>query len=277
MQKEYILNRSGVIVTNPNQATNFQCVKKGHNKYYYWVQVIFKNPVLDERGFLADHTDLDNFVIEQVQGGEIPSCELMIDKVAIAVAKWLAGKSMPAVSVYAKFASTHEGSEGFIEGTIFPTDSDNEVWKDRASGALSMGALLAKNLISGDAIGKTFVEGFSNDHAYPFAPLKTVPSIEERQEEESGRQCAMGTRRFKTIKEIFDTPGVEINASDRVVNIQSNNTGYLTMQDLEYLRSLNMRILPNDSPLRLGYYEIRKPGDVTKLIPIWATTCKPLN
>lgn len=259
VKEQYKLNRSGVIVTTPEQATDFQCVKQGHNKYYYWCEVLFSDPQLDERGFLADHGALDKFITEQCVG-PLASCELMIRKVGKAVGKWLAEAGMPADSVYLKFASTITGSEGTIEGWLYIDDSTNRLWHDRAQ-AVPRGTKLAQD--AGLAPG--------------FQYLDRRPAITEVNTPVGEGACILSNRRFKTPRELGDMHlWIEGRRFYETQNAYANQEAFLTTKEREYLEMWPGSAIPTEVKFEYRYFKFHAQG-MFYAIPIWATTCKPLN
>ena len=120
MQHLMNMTRLGVFKVKPSQGTKCQCVVKGHTTYYYKAVVTFRDPVLDKRGFLIDHADLDRFITGYYKNKPIPSCEVMVRTLAEHVANWLKKQHMPAFSVFIQLASIPEGSQGYVNTTYFP-------------------------------------------------------------------------------------------------------------------------------------------------------------
>lgn len=80
--------REGEINATQNQSTPFQCVVQGFEHYYYNATVMVTNPTLDERGFIIDHNDMHDFIIQQC-AAQIKSCEIVASEVATCISDWL--------------------------------------------------------------------------------------------------------------------------------------------------------------------------------------------
>lgn len=114
------LNRNGVIRVRKDQATNCQCVIEGQTTYYYKSVMTFLDPLLDKRGFLADHAEVDLLIVDFYKDRPVPSCELMVRELAEFVADWLKAQGMPAVSVFMQITNIPDGSQGYINTTYYP-------------------------------------------------------------------------------------------------------------------------------------------------------------
>src|SRR5690606_15776824 len=104
------LNKGGVIKVSKDQATPFQCVVSGHGTYHYWCEIVAIDPILDERGFLADHAEISEVIEKVFENKPFPSCELAIIEIAKAVSSHLTSKRMLHSSVYIRLTNIPEGS-----------------------------------------------------------------------------------------------------------------------------------------------------------------------
>lgn len=73
----YIMNRRGTFT--PNLTTTNQCAKPGHPEYQYHIKMVFDGEQpLDNREFLIDHQEVDDFIKKLELVGSCEEMHLML-------------------------------------------------------------------------------------------------------------------------------------------------------------------------------------------------------
>ncbi|MEZ6209177.1 MAG: hypothetical protein R3B64_01205 [Candidatus Paceibacterota bacterium] len=92
-----IMTRTGYIDMSGKKDSN-QCANIGHPLYEYTARVLFHpDALLNERGFLIDHFDID--IATKVAVADSGSCEIMCKKILDSIESILKQKTTPYMGV----------------------------------------------------------------------------------------------------------------------------------------------------------------------------------
>lgn len=107
----YIMNRRGVF--KAPKATSNQCAKPAHPEYNYHVKLMFEgDQPLDNRQFLLDHQEVDDFIRKL---GLVGSCEEMHQILKEELPDFMAEKSLKFVCYKATISAGKAQGPAWLE------------------------------------------------------------------------------------------------------------------------------------------------------------------